>query len=219
MIVMLHVAILVVAFLLVLNDFLKGSKKAHIDIFLGLSWIGLLLVAFAAFGWQAGGLALGVSFVYGIVSRPLAARLAARLLSSSGGPSGTYVGLPRGRLAAISRELGRRMSGEQLLQDVLSGNRRERAIEALLDYCEGRQDIRNVMTEFGADRGMLRQLYDGLLVSGAGGWAGGHYVAASALAYPHALHYLLSRARVGRERDNQTAYTLLMHFERGASLE
>jgi hypothetical protein len=51
---------------------------------------------------------------------------------------------------------------------------------------------------------------------GAGQWACGHWVAASALAYSDALRYLLMRRK---ENMQETAYNLIMYFERGAALE
>src|SRR5205807_7554439 len=82
------------------------TYKAHIDIFLSILLAGLLAASFVAFGWKAGTSALVLSFVYAIASRPLAARLAARLLSRSDGSSRHYVGLPPLALERISRELG-----------------------------------------------------------------------------------------------------------------
>jgi len=214
-------AIVAVVFLLSLNEFLRGAKKAQIDIILGLAWVGLLTVALVAFGWQASIIALLLSFVYGAVFRPVSVRLAAKLLSiGDDRPASRHVGLPPARLAAISRELGRDFNPDQAVQELLSGrNRREKAEEALLDYCEADRNIRDVMAQFNASRDTLREVYSGLLVSGAGQWAGGHYVAASAMAYPDTLRYVLSRPASGREALLETAYRLIMHFERGAALE
>jgi len=214
-------AIVAVAFLLSLNEFLRGARKAQIDIILGLTWVGLLIVAFVAFGWQASIIALLLSFAYGAVFRPVSVRLAAKLLSIGGDrPAGRHVGLPPGPLAAVSRELGREFSPDQAMQELLSGRgRREKAEEALLDHCEADRNIRDVMAQLNVSRDTLREVYSRLLVAGAGQWAGGHYVAASAIAYPHTLRYVLSRSASGREALLETAYRLIMHFERGTPLE
>jgi ribosomal protein S14 len=186
-----------------------------------ITWVALLILAFVAFGWQASIIALLLSFVYGAVFRPVSVRLAAKLQSIGGDhPAGRHVGLPPGPLAAISRELGREFNPEQAMQELFSGRgRREKAEEALLDYCEADGRIRDVMAQFNVSRDTLRGVYSRLLVAGAGQWAGGHYVAASAIAYPHTLRYVLSRPAEGREALLEIAYRLIMHFERGAPLE
>lgn len=215
-------AIVAVVFLLSLSEFLKGVRKAQIDIVLGLTWVGLLIVAFVAFGWRASIVALLLSLVYGVVFRPVSVRLAAKLLSIGGAcPAGFMgVGLPPAPLAAISRELGRKFNPDQAMQELLSGRgRREKAEEALLDYCEADRNIRDVMAQFNVSRDALSEVYSRLLVAGAGQWAGGHYVPASAIAYPHTLRYVLSRLASRREALLETTSRLIMHFERGAPLE
>ena len=47
------------------------------------------------------------------------------------------------------------------------------------------------MQRYGATRDTLSELFSRLEVVGAGQWTGGHYVAASSLAYPHTLEFLL----------------------------
>jgi len=88
-----YVALVLVAFLMVLNGFLRGVKKAHIDAVLSLLLIGLLITAFLVAGWQVGLLTVTITFISAIVTRPIAARLASRLFAVSGGGGG-YVGLP-----------------------------------------------------------------------------------------------------------------------------
>jgi hypothetical protein len=107
MIYVLHIGLGIAAFLVVLNGFLRGAKKHQIDEVLSVVLLSILLTVFVAFGWEAGLLAIVLAFVYGALSRPVAARVAARLMSFDGGPSGTYVGLPPRTLERISRELGR----------------------------------------------------------------------------------------------------------------
>lgn len=72
------------------------------------------------------------------------------------------------------------------------------------------------MREFGVARETLRELYDDLIFGGAGQWACGHWVAASALAYPETLRYVLSRRGENLE---ETAIQVIMYFERGEPLD
>ena len=80
-----HAALAVTVFLVMLNGFLRGSKKAQIDAVLSVILVGLLVIGFVAFGWIAGVLALILAFVYATISRPLAAATVARLFSTAGG--------------------------------------------------------------------------------------------------------------------------------------
>lgn len=100
----------IVTFLVMLNGFLRGAKKQQIDAVLSLILVCVLLMAFVALGWKTGLLAILFAFVCASATRPIAARVAARLLALSGGPSGTYIGLPPRSLARISRDLGRQLS-------------------------------------------------------------------------------------------------------------
>ena len=80
-----HAALAATVFLVTLNGFLRGSKKAQIDAVLGVILVGLLVIGFVAFGWIVGVLALILAFVYARISRPLAAATATRLFSAGGG--------------------------------------------------------------------------------------------------------------------------------------
>ena len=218
MIYLLHFGLAIATFLVVLNGFLRGAKKHQIDAVLSLVLIGLLLMVFVAFGWKAGLLAVLLAFVYAGISRPIAAGVAARLMSLGGRPSGKYIGLPPRSLERISRELGREVKPAAMLRElVATPNRRQQAEEALLNYCLAQPAIQSVLGECGADGNSLKELYSGLCASGAGQWAGGHWVAASALAYPHTLRFLLTNLQGGPSHMEQ-AYALIMHFERGAPL-
>lgn len=218
MIYLLHIALAITAFLIVLNDFLRGAKKDQIDAVLSVVLLGILLTVFLAFGWKAGLLAIVLALVYGALGRPVAARVAARLMSLGGGPSRTYVGLPPRALQRISSELGREIRPEDMVKALMAPpNRLQQAEDALLDYCLSQPAIQSVLQEFGANRDTLKRLYSTLCATGAGQWAGGHWVAASALAYPHSLRFLLSNLEGGASHMEQT-YALIMHFERGAPL-
>ena len=75
----LHIALVAVAFLIMLNEELRGARKAQIDAALGLGWIGLLIISFVVFGWKAGLAAVGLSFIYAGIMRTSASRVAHRL--------------------------------------------------------------------------------------------------------------------------------------------
>lgn len=211
-------ALAVIAFLLMLNGFLRGAWKSQIDAVLSILLLGLIVASFFVGGWKLGLLSIGVVFVSGLVGRPLAARTASKLFScSSNGRSGAYGGLPPKQLERISQELGRPTDPGKLIDEMLTGkHKRESAVEALMDYCEAQDAIQTIMNDFQVSRDDLRELYAQLELAGAGQWAGGHWVAASAIAYPEAIRYVLAR---GDDAKLEVAFKLIMHFERGAPLE
>ena len=220
MIYLLHTFLALTVFLVMLNGFLLGAKKAQIDAVLSVILIGLLVTCFVFFGWKAGLAAIVSAFVCAIVARPLAARAAARFLESASGPRGAYIGLPSQALAQISKDLAPPDSVDEMTKELLLGSgQSERALEALLDYCEVNPDTRKIMTEFNVSRGTLLDLYHNLLKAGAGQWVGEHYVPASALAHSHTLRYLLLHPATGRDALNQRAYNLIAHFETGSPLD
>ncbi len=123
---------------------------------------------------------------------------------------------PSAELKRISRELGSERPVSAA--DLLSGSGKyDAALRALLDYCVGRPELARIMGEFDATRATLEAIYQILLVSGAGQWAGGHFVAASALAYPDTLRFIL-RNRAGGLSHLAQMFALVEHFERGAPL-
>jgi hypothetical protein len=75
--------------------------------------------------------------------------------------------------------------------DELMGDDRDRAAQELFDLCERDPAIQDVMKRYGATRATLAELFTRLKAAGAAQIAGGHYVAASALAYPETLEFLL----------------------------
>lgn len=213
-----HVALLIVAFLVALNGFLRGRRKPEIYIVLVALWAGLLTIMLAAFGQKEALLALLLSGVYVSVSRPIAARVAASVFRSmSGSPSGPYVGLPPQELKRLSQQLEPSQNLQHALQEVVSGKYDE-ALDALIDYCERNPPILEVMEQIGVSGEDLRDLYHKLQRAGAGQWRGGHYVSASTLAYPDALHYAV-HALPNAEGDGESvASALCRHFEHGAPL-
>lgn len=78
--VVLHMGLVVVAFLVILNGFLRGARKTQIDALLSLLWIAILVYSFFAYGWEVTALAVVMSFVYAWLSRPFARSITSRLL-------------------------------------------------------------------------------------------------------------------------------------------
>lgn len=126
------------------------------------------------------------------------------------------VGKPPQSLRRISQQLGRRMNlGQSLGKRLADSDRYAKAEEALLDYCESQPAIQSVTSEFQISRHDLQELYDWLVMQGAGQWRSGHWVAASALAYPESLRYILLRRE---ENPLETAANLITYFEQGITL-
>ena len=88
MIYAIYVALVLVAFLVVLNGFLRGAKKAQIDAVLSLLLLGLVITAFFVAGWELGLLAIVIAFLSAIIACPIAARLASRFFAGSTGGGG-----------------------------------------------------------------------------------------------------------------------------------
>lgn len=211
-----YVALVLLGFLAILNGFLRGARKSQIDAVLSILLIGLIAVAFYIAGWKSGLIAVALALISAIVTRPLAARVASSLFAASSDGGGGFVGLPPKTLQRISKELGKALDPNKLMDNILGGSDRQSSAEnALIDYCEQLPKLQTVLREFKASRQDLQELYHRLLMAGAGQWTCGHWVAASALAYPESLRYLLAREG---ENMQETAYTLIMFFERGGTL-
>jgi hypothetical protein len=222
MIYVIYAFLVFVSFLVTLNEFLRGGKKAQIDAFLGILLACLVIASFIVAGWKTGLAAIVVTFLSAKITRPFAARIASKLFSLSGGWSGRFIGLPLRPLELISRELGRPFVPKKFMKEILQHggsrpNAKEKAKETLLDYCVANTEIRKVMNEFSISRDDLRELYSDLIAIGAGQWRCGHWVAASALAYPQTLRYILEGQAKGREKKITVLY-LIMYFERGSPL-
>src|SRR5437867_3164918 len=78
-------------------------------------------------------------------------------------------------------------STSELEQQVLMSDHHKKqyakTVEELFALCESVPSVRHVMDRYGANRDTLRNAHQRLMAGGAGQWAGGHYVAASAFAY------------------------------------
>jgi hypothetical protein len=214
MIYTLYAALAATGFLIALNSFLRGAKKQQIRITLSLIYAALIAYMLFVFGWRLALPGVALSLI-----TALAARAAARIFAWGAGQPSQYVGLPSKQLAKISAILGKPHTPEDFMQSLVSGDdSRERALNDLLALCENGSATQAVMKEFGASREALHEIYSTLLRGGAGQWRGGHYVAASAIAYPDTLRYLLTRPLNDRNSIFEASFMMLERFERGAIL-
>ena len=94
-------------------------------------------------------------------------------------------------------------------------DRRDAARSALFDYCEAQPAIQSLMTECQISRSDLQELYTMLLLAGAGQWRSEHFVAASALAHPVSLRYIVMRRE---ENPLVLAVKLIAYFEQGSAM-
>jgi hypothetical protein len=204
------------SFLFSVNEFLRGRREDLLDAVLMMVMVGCVVAGFVTGGWRRGLLLMVVGFLLVGLLRPVGLRLAARLLAIGRPGTQSHPGLPPERLRRISAELGRSVKAEDMIQERMndSPNRSTATRVDLFEYCGSNPETRAVLAEFGCNREGLTELYQKLLASGAGQWAGGHWVAASAIAYPETLRFLLAQPTAGRE----VAYLLIDHFETGAPL-
>jgi hypothetical protein len=217
MIYAIFILIIVLTFLIVLNGFLRGASKGTIYVILYIFLLGSIIASFFVAGWLFGIIAIALVVISAIISRPIAARVASRVFSIHDKEgSNKYIGLPPKHLALICSELGRQVALDKPLAEMMSDSvREERVKETLLDYCESQPEIKKIMRESQVSRSDLKELYNQLLLAGAGQWTCGHWVAGSAIAYPESLNYLLARRG---ENMMETAYNLIVYFERGIPL-
>lgn len=195
-----------------LNGFLRGAKKIQINVVLWAIIIGILIVSFLTTDWKYGIIAIGITLVSVRFTRPIAARIASKLLSVPKGKSDRYIGLPPKALEKISKRLDIVLpSNPNDFDEVFQSA--DSAEDALFDYCETQPAVKMVMENFQVSRKDLKEIYAQLIAAGAGQWSCGHWVPASALAYPESLKYILSR----RESDiKETSFNLIMYFEHGS---
>jgi hypothetical protein len=102
----------------------------------------------------------------------------------------------------------------------LLGDQRGKAREELYDLIEGNPALRQIMTRHDATRDVLESVYWGLMRAGAGQWARGHWVPASALAFGSTLDFVLTATENGKPSGRDTwdnvAIKVIDYFERGS---
>jgi hypothetical protein len=207
-----YATLVATVFLMNLNGFLRGANKVQTNVVLRLIIIGTIIVSFVIPGWEHGILAIGITLVSIRFTRPIAARAASKLLSVPKGKNDKYIGLPPRALERISKRLDVVLpNSPNNLDEVF--RLADSAENELLDYCESQPAVKAVMEDFQVSRKDLKEIYSQIIEAGAGQWSCGHWVPASALAYPESLEYVLSR----RESDiKETSFNLIMYFEHGS---
>lgn len=70
-----------IVFLIVLNGYMRGTKTPIIDAVLSVGLVVILGVGFYLFGWKLGLTNVAISFVLAMILKPLAHRVAIRLLN------------------------------------------------------------------------------------------------------------------------------------------
>ena len=78
--ILIHIGLGLTVFFLILNGHLRRADKTKIDVALGFFWLTLLGVGSIFFGWKVGATAVMSSFLYAVISKPIAALLARRTL-------------------------------------------------------------------------------------------------------------------------------------------
>jgi hypothetical protein len=91
-----------------------------------------------------------------------------------------------------------------------------KAKNKLFDYCE--KCMPDILKEYGLSRKDLETLYHKLLRARAGQWANEHWIAASALAYPNTLRFVIESEKNG-ESIESTASKLIFYFIDGEPLK
>lgn len=220
MLYLLHALIALAVFLLTVNELFPGPKRTRIDVCLGTLLIGLLFACFVIFSIKAGLLAMALTLIYAAVARPFAAHFASRLRGGTRGKRLHYIGLPPRALERISEKLAQKLQPGEITKALNAGTLWDTSAEdALLDYCQRHPTIQTVLAEFKVSRAELSNLYCKLLIGGGGQWAGGHFIAASAIAYPHTLRYLLLHRPQEPAQLAALLEKLIAHFERGVPLQ
>ena len=216
MLLLMHLGLLVVAFVFQLVELTSGAKRRRHLHALGFLWVFLVAVVFVRVGWRAGLASCVLSWVYVSALRPLAARLAARAMSIDSGGGGAYPGLPSADLLKLSRVLGRHLSPEEMLRELRSDvSARDSALNSLVAMVAAQTSTASVVARFGMTESTLKDQYHRLCRLGAGQWAGAHYAAASALAYPASLEFVLSAHEHGVS-EAEVSYQVVKYFQAGS---
>lgn len=208
---MIIVAIMfILGFILSVNSFLLGAFKSQIFVIGNVLALFLLCISCYLYNFE---ISCAVAFAYlcGFVFfKPLGARSAAWLLRQVFQSTGKYIGLPCRRLKKISIYIDKYIHNNDIKASTTIG---VTPVDSLIGYCCSLRDIKEILKVHNVSRNDLSNLFYGLLRHGGGQWGCGHFVAASALAYPDTLTYLLIQG-VSQE----TVFNVLMYFERGIPL-
>lgn len=205
--------------------YVRTTMTTGRDLLIALIATGFVVASFIFIGWVGGVSALLVSWLLGGF---FAAVFHGRKI-----PGESPIGSPPQPLRRIVRDI-QKADNRKLNLDNIHKDAEERQAKYSLffEYCEQQPETGTIIRDFNVSRDTLKKLFDELIAVGAGQWMSGHYVAASALAYPISLQYLLNNwelepedARLsGRRPDDsplkqEIAFKLLMYFRQGDALE
>lgn len=115
-------------------------------------------------------------------------------------------------LARIQKELGKPKSFS--LDNLLNDNS-EQYKEALFDMVEKYDFLRFVLIEHNANREDLQNIYRRLIVTGAGQWVKGNFVAAASFAFSQTLDYILTKYEDENTEWSEVSFDLIMYFDKG----
>ena len=120
------------------------------------------------------------------------------------------------KIVKISKILGDTSSVSGIDDIALKNDTQEKALDDLIDICETDKDLKFFIDKHGSNREELKHLYRKLMESGAGQWAKGHFVAASAFIFGSTLDYLLSNSQ---DDLSEISFNLIEYFEKGKTGE
>ena len=214
-------AVVAIAFMIVRGNVRGGSKSTRLGTLLRIALLCGILVAFVAFGWKSGILAIVVAYGTLAVSRSILRpgnflRVDAITNAMPRNPN-----QPDQALELLSRqiaELGTRAQSQSFDEFVGSvGKNESDPYDVLITRTLRSVDLRDLLQEYSVDHEALQSVVRNLRMHGAGQWRGGHFVVASAISYPETLRFLLEGRLRGVDSAAQTV-TLLAYFESGQPL-
>lgn len=100
------------------------------------------------------------------------------------------------RLRSVSQQLSK--SENQTVTDLFElavdpqfKVKKNKEFDQLMEISESDPKVRELINSYGADRKIMRKMYDQLILHGAGRFARGYWVAAASLTFPETLEALL----------------------------
>ena len=99
------------------------------------------------------------------------------------------------RLKSVSQQLSKTENQTvtdlfELAADPQFKIKKDKEFNQLMEVSESDPKVRDLITRYGADRRIMRKMYDQLVLHGAGRFARGYWVAAASLAFPETLEAL-----------------------------
>lgn len=128
------------------------------------------------------------------------------------------------RVRKLSLVIAKKTDIMTFLQEIYEGgrstNQKQQALNELFDLIESDLLLKAALLKYGADRTHLEELFYRLHYNGAGVWAGGDYVAVSALCYFQTLDYLLANYNAVEDKDLlRVAERMVRYFQKNERRE